>query len=149
MTFTGRGSIHDESMWEWDNEKWTGEVIALLCINTCKDKDHPEDLFVSNQNKWMPLSEGRITQYVNQKGHGLYLLPQNSLLNIVNIFTFKIFVFTKFETILLTSPAASGISESSQVLFLFGRAKIRTCCCKGDTCQFPNFRSKEYQFLQF
>lgn len=97
MTFTGRGSIHDESMWEWDNEKWTGEVIAVLCINTCKEKDHPEDLFVSNQNKWMPLSEGRITQYVIQKGHGLYLLPQNSLLNIVNIFAFKIFVFTKYQ----------------------------------------------------
>lgn len=83
-------------MWKWDSEKWT-EVIAVLCINICKEKDHPEDLFVSNQKKWVSVSEERITQYGNQKSHGLCLLPQNSSLNIVNIFSFKIFAFTKYQ----------------------------------------------------
>lgn len=48
----------------------------------------------------MSVLEGRIIQYVkmlNQKDHCLCLLMQNSTVNIVTIFIFKVFVFRKYQ----------------------------------------------------
>lgn len=60
------GSTYDISIWEWNSEKLTEEVIAVLCINSCKGKDYPgkENVFVFNQKNWVPVLEGRIIQYV-------------------------------------------------------------------------------------
>lgn len=40
MAFKKTGSTHDISTREWDSEKQTEEIIAGLCINSCKGKDY-------------------------------------------------------------------------------------------------------------
>lgn len=62
MVFENGDSMHDRSLWEWDSEKGTEEVIAVLCINSCKGRDCPgeENVFVLSQKNWVPVLEGFI-----------------------------------------------------------------------------------------
>lgn len=96
MSFKKRGSAHDRNIWERASEKRTEEVIAVLCINSCKGKNYQgeENVFVLNQKNWVPVLEGGIIQYVemmNQKGHGLFLLLQNSSLYLVSMLSACLF----------------------------------------------------------
>lgn len=66
MVFKNRDLMHDISIWEWDSEKGTEEVIAVLCINSCKGSNYPgeENIFVLKRNNWVPVSEEGFVQYV-------------------------------------------------------------------------------------
>jgi len=41
--FNKTGSTHDIIICEWDSEKQTEEVIAVLCINGWKGKDYTQE----------------------------------------------------------------------------------------------------------
>lgn len=56
--------MHDISIWEWDSEKETEEVFAVLCINWCKGRYYPGEENVLKQKNWMPILEGEFIQYV-------------------------------------------------------------------------------------
>lgn len=66
MVSRNRDSMHDISIWEWDSEKGTEEVNAVLCINSCKGRHYPgeENVSVLNEKNWVPELEEGFVQYV-------------------------------------------------------------------------------------
>lgn len=66
MVFKNRDSMHDRNIWEWDSEKGTEEVTAVLCISSCKGRHYPgeENVYVLSQKNWEPVLEEGFVQHV-------------------------------------------------------------------------------------
>lgn len=158
--FKKTGSTHDISIWEWDSEKRTEEVIAVLCVNSCKGKDYPgeENGLVLNQKSWVPVLEGGIIQYekmLNQKGHGLFLLLQNSSLYLVTVLSacvVSILAFRKYQAWGYSTSVHGSLQPirkfTNQIFVLGSENQDFGFRLQGRDLSSPNLRSEEYRFLQ-